>query len=61
MAHLTNNRFSYLMKGARKLAVTAEVDIATTFKNKRFVTPRLDANNSPKYHDADTDNWYLRD
>ena len=49
------------MKGARKLAVTAEVDIATTFKNKRFVTPRLDANNSPKYHDADTDNWYLRD
>ena len=43
-----------------KLAVTTEVDIATTDKNKRFVMPRLDTNDLPKHHNAGTDNWYIR-
>jgi peptidoglycan/xylan/chitin deacetylase (PgdA/CDA1 family) len=41
-----------------KLAVTTEVDIATTDKNTRFIMPRLDTNDIPKDHDAIPNKWY---
>jgi len=41
-----------------KLAVTTEVDIATTNKNTRFIMPRLDTNDMPKDRSEETNNWY---
>jgi len=41
-----------------KLAVTTEVDIATTKKSKRFVMPRLDTNDIPKGQYEETNEWY---
>ena len=42
-----------------KLAVTTEVDIATTSKNTRFIMPRLDTNDMPKNQNEKT-NKYLQ-
>jgi len=41
-----------------KLAVTTEVDIATTTKNTRFIMPRLDTNDIPKNKNEKTNEWY---
>ncbi len=41
-----------------KLAVTTEVDIATTNKSTRFVMPRLDTNDIPKGQFKETNEWY---
>jgi len=41
-----------------KLAVTTEVDIATTNKDTRFIMPRLDTNNIPKDRNANVNEWY---
>ena len=41
-----------------KLAVTTEVDIATTSKDTRFKMPRLDTNELPKDKNAIPNNWY---
>ena len=49
-----------LKKRGCKLAVTTEVDIATTDKNTRFVMPRIDTNDLPKDRNAPTDDWYER-
>ena len=49
-----------LKKRGCKLAVTTEVDIATTDKNTRFVMPRIDTNDLPKDRNAPTDDWYVR-
>jgi peptidoglycan/xylan/chitin deacetylase (PgdA/CDA1 family) len=43
-----------------KLAVTTELDIATTKKERRFVMPRLDTNDIPKDKNAVTNDWYLK-
>jgi len=43
-----------------KLAVTTEVDIATTNKNTRFIMPRLDTNDIPKDQSAETNDWYSK-
>ena len=41
-----------------KLAVTTEVDIATTNKDTRFIMPRLDTNDIPKDSNANANEWY---
>ena len=41
-----------------KLAVTTEVDIATTNKDTRFIMPRLDTNDIPKDSNANVNEWY---
>ena len=41
-----------------KLAVTSEVDIATTNKDTRFIMPRLDTNDIPKDSNANVNEWY---
>ncbi len=41
-----------------KLAVTTEVDIATTNKDTRFIMPRLDTNDIPKDSNANVSEWY---
>ena len=41
-----------------KLAVTTEVDIATTSKDTRFIMPRLDTNDIPKNQNEKTNDWY---
>ena len=41
-----------------KLAVTTEVDIATTNKDTRFIMPRLDTNDIPKNQNETTNDWY---
>ncbi len=41
-----------------KLAVTTEVDIATTNKKTRLVMPRLDTNDIPKDKSEPTNRWY---
>jgi peptidoglycan/xylan/chitin deacetylase (PgdA/CDA1 family) len=43
-----------------KLAVTTEVDIATTNKSTRFVMPRLDANDIPKGRYEETNEWHSK-
>ncbi len=43
-----------------KLAVTTEVDIATTNKDTKFVMPRLDTNDIPKNRNSKTNDWYLK-
>ena len=43
-----------------KLAVTTEVDIATTNKNTRFIMPRLDANDMPQDQSQETNDWYAK-
>ncbi len=43
-----------------KLAVTCEVDIATTNKSTRFVMPRLDTNDIPKRRDEETNEWHSK-
>jgi peptidoglycan/xylan/chitin deacetylase (PgdA/CDA1 family) len=43
-----------------KLAVTTEVDIATTNKNTRFIMPRLDTNDMPKNQNEKTNDWYIK-
>ncbi len=43
-----------------KLALTTEVDIASTNQDMRFLMPRLDTNDLPKDSNAPTDDWYLR-
>ena len=43
-----------------KLAVTTEVDIATTNKSTRFVMPRLDTNDIPKGRYEKTNEWYSK-
>jgi len=41
-----------------KLAVTTEVDIATTNKDTRFIMPRLDTNDMPNDSNANVNEWY---
>ena len=41
-----------------KLALTTEVGIATTSKNKRFIMPRLDTNDIPKNQNEKTNDWH---
>ena len=41
-----------------KLAVTTELDIATTNKNRRFIMPRLDTNDIPKNQNEKPNDWY---
>ncbi len=41
-----------------KLAVTTEVNIAKTNKDKRFIMPRLDTNDIPKDQNQETNDWY---
>jgi peptidoglycan/xylan/chitin deacetylase (PgdA/CDA1 family) len=41
-----------------KLALTTEVDIATTSKDTRFIMPRLDTNDIPKNQNEKTNDWY---
>ena len=41
-----------------KLALTTEVDIATTNKDTRFIMPRLDTNDIPKDSNANANEWY---
>ena len=43
-----------------KLAVTTEVDIATTNKSTRFVMPRLDTNDIPKGRHEETNEWHSK-
>jgi peptidoglycan/xylan/chitin deacetylase (PgdA/CDA1 family) len=43
-----------------KLALTTEVDIATTNKNTRFIMPRLDTNHIPKGRSEETNEWYSK-
>ena len=43
-----------------KLAVTTEVDIATTNKSTRFVMPRLDTNDIPKGRYEETNEWHSK-
>jgi peptidoglycan/xylan/chitin deacetylase (PgdA/CDA1 family) len=43
-----------------KLAVTTEVDIATTSKSTRFVMPRLDTNDIPKGRYEETNEWHSK-
>ena len=43
-----------------KLALTTEVDIATTNKSTRFVMPRLDTNDIPKSRDEKTNEWHSK-
>jgi len=43
-----------------KLAVTTEVDIATTSKDTRFIMPRLDTNDIPKNKNEITNDWYYK-
>lgn len=43
-----------------KLAVTTEVDIATTNKSTRFKMPRLDTNDIPKGRYEETNEWYSK-
>ena len=49
-----------LEKRGCKLAVTTEVDIATTSKRKRFLMPRLDTNDIPKGRHEETNEWYKK-
>jgi peptidoglycan/xylan/chitin deacetylase (PgdA/CDA1 family) len=49
-----------LDKRGCKLAVTTEVDIATTYKNKRFIMPRLDTNDLPKDQNEETNDWHTK-
>ena len=49
-----------LRKRGCKLAVTTEVDIATTNKNTRFIMPRLDTNDMPKNQNEKTNDWYIK-
>jgi peptidoglycan/xylan/chitin deacetylase (PgdA/CDA1 family) len=53
-----NQSIEMLDKRGCKLAVTTEVDIATTFKNKRFLMPRLDTNDLPRDQNAETNDWH---
>ena len=41
-----------------KLAITTEVNIATTNKDTRFIMPRLDTNDIPKNQNEKTNTWY---
>jgi len=43
-----------------KLAVTTEVNIATTHKNTRYTMPRLDTNEVPKDRNYDPNDWYKK-
>jgi len=43
-----------------KLAVTTEVNIATTHKNTRYTMPRLDTNDLPKDRNYDPNDWYKK-
>ena len=43
-----------------KLAVTTEVDIATTDRSRRFLMPRLDTNDLPKNSQSKTNEWYSK-
>jgi peptidoglycan/xylan/chitin deacetylase (PgdA/CDA1 family) len=43
-----------------KLAVTTEVDIATTNKSTRFVMPRLDTNDIPKGQFEEANEWHRK-
>ena len=43
-----------------KLAVTTEVDIATTSKDTRFIMPRLDTNDIPKNKNEIANDWYYK-
>jgi peptidoglycan/xylan/chitin deacetylase (PgdA/CDA1 family) len=43
-----------------KLAVTTELDIATTAKQTRFMMPRLDTNDIPKDQNAKPNEWYKK-
>ena len=53
-----NQSIEMLRKRGCKLAVTTEVDIATTNKNTRFIMPRLDTNDIPKDKNEKTNDWY---
>ena len=43
-----------------KLAVTTEVNIATTDKETRYIMPRLDTNDIPKDSNAEINDWYIK-
>ena len=49
-----------LDKRGCKLALTIEVDIASTYKNKRFLMPRLDTNDLPKDQNEETNDWHTK-
>lgn len=55
-----NQSINMLKKRGCKLAVTTEVDIATTNKETRFIMPRLDTNDLPKIKGEKTNHWFLK-
>ena len=59
MVRMMINQLKCLKRGC-KLAVTTEVDIATTSKKTRFLMPRLDTNDIPKGRHEETNEWYKR-
>lgn len=55
-----NQSIEMLEKRGCKLALTTEVEIATTKKDSRFIMPRLDTNDIPKNRNEKTDDWYSK-
>ena len=55
-----NQSIEMLNKKGCKLAVTTEVDIATTAKNTRLIMPRLDTNDIPKDSSSAPNEWFSR-
>jgi len=55
-----NQSIEMLRKRGCKLAVTTEVNIATTNKNTRLIMPRLDTNDIPKDKNEKTNDWYQK-
>ncbi len=55
-----NQSIAMLNKKGCKLAVTTEVDIATTAKNTRLIMPRLDTNDIPKDSSSAPNEWFSR-
>ena len=53
-----NQSIEMLRERGCKLALTSEVNIATTNKNTRFIMPRLDTNEIPKDKNEKTNDWY---
>ena len=55
-----NQSIKLLKDRGCKLALTNEVNIATTDKSTRFIMPRLDTNDIPKNQNEKTNKWYIK-
>ena len=55
-----NQSIKMLRKNGCKLALTTQVDIASTSQDMRFLMPRLDTNDLPKDSNAPPNDWYYR-